>query len=79
MASPLERERTEPVTVWPWEMRASIMEAATKPFAPVTRVLGIAMIVGAKIWLLGLVVVIGSRIGEVEIKLRSNQVKEQRS
>jgi hypothetical protein len=43
-------------------MRASIMEAATKPFAPVTRVLGMVAVVGRNSWLLGLVVVIGSKV-----------------
>jgi len=44
---PLEGERIEPVTVWPWVMSWSIMCAARKPFAPVRRVLGIVVIEGA--------------------------------
>jgi hypothetical protein len=38
---PLEGERIEPVTVWPWAMSWSIICAATKPFAPVRRIWGI--------------------------------------
>lgn len=41
ISAPAEARRREPVTLWPEERREVIMWAATKEFAPVTRVFGI--------------------------------------
>ena len=51
---PLDGDRTEPTTEWPWAMSWSITWAATKPFAPVTSVLGILFVVGGLIGWLGI-------------------------